>query len=709
VNPPTPYTSLALIAGPGEGEILRRLIESSRGLWDEVVVVAAVGANDAQGVRISALEAAGSALVWGEYQNSPEHKDWPHIDNFSAARNKAFSMASGKYIFWADCDDLFQPGQAAAHRQAITDREAGVTDWDILVTTYDVQNSGMRNNRRERIFRRKENGSLPAHWERQIHERVKPDEGAKIAIADHLVILHSPAGPKVSSAERNKRIIASRLNGIGMEWYYLAQEHFIKNEFQQAIGPCLLALEHAEVGPVERYQLHCQASMMLSDRAKRLEHIGKAITLCPLRREAFGLLAADRMDHDDFTAAYHILAKVDTMPNTTDWNQENRWYKHLPKTLMAQCLRASKQNLDAEILVREGFRAAWGRITVIHAGEPEECLRSLALYTDTADDPNAIQHMLITKRGNKQADRQRIIHSADEAIGAAAGDMLLIVNAKEARVPGLRWDVALIENGTIPPGAERLPDPVDRIGRVIVGLTTTPKRIHTVLPTIQTLLNQSRPADKIVLHVPNKLARTGDRMPELPDAIKELEQAGKITIHHGGDHGPASKFVGAYHHALPDDLIIWCDDDILYSPQMVETLARECPEGSAMGQCGFFMTGANGYAIAPDHLGHAEILEGFGGVCCRKKDFPDINLFPEMTTRDFWHLDAKGKAQFLADDYVMSVELQKKGIKTLVCNSPDFNRSNGLRIRQEGLGEDALQNNKGTGGNLAAYALLKNA
>ena len=148
---------------------MRRLIESSRGLWDEVVVVAAVGANDSQDVRKSAEEAAGSALVWGEYQNSPENKDWPHIDNFSAARNKAFGMASGKYVFWADCDDLFQPGQAAAHRQAIKDREAGVTDWDILVTTYDVQNSGMRNNRRERIFRRKENGSLPAHWERQIH------------------------------------------------------------------------------------------------------------------------------------------------------------------------------------------------------------------------------------------------------------------------------------------------------------------------------------------------------------------------------------------------------------------------------------------------------------------------------------------------------------------------------------------------------------
>ena len=705
----TPTVSIALIAGPGEGAILRRLIESSRGLWDQVVVVPAVGANNAHDVRQCAQEAAGEALVCEEYQNSPEHKDWPHIDNFAAARNKAFSLATGKYVIWADCDDIFEPGQADAHRQAIMDREAGKTEWDILVTIYDVQNSGMRNNKRERIFRRMDDGKLPAHWERQIHERVTPAKDTKIGVAEHLKILHAPNGPKTSSAERNKRIIASRINGIGMEWYYLAQEHFLKNEYQQAIGPCLLALEHGDLGPAERYQLHTQASMMLSDRAKRLEHIGKAITLCPLRREAHGLLAADRMDHDDFTTAFHILKKVDSMPHTTDWNQENRWYKHLPRALMAQCLRASKQNLDADILVREGFRTAWGRITVIHVGEPEDCLRSLALYTDTADDPNAIQHMLITQRGNKQADRHRIIHSADEAMGAAAGDILLTVTAKDGKMPGLRWDHELIENGTVPDGAQRLPDPVDRAGRVIVGLTTTPKRIHTILPTLNSLLNQSRPADKIVLHLPKKLARTGERMPDLPAAIKQLEADGKITIYNGGDHGPASKFVGAYHNAEPDDLILWCDDDILYSPRMIETLAQECPEGAAMGQCGFFMTGSTGYAIAPDHLGHAEILEGFGGVCCRKKDFPDIDLFPPVSEKEFSQMTDKEKARFLADDYVMSTELQKKGIKTLVCNRSDFSRSNGLRIRQEGLGEDALQNNKGTGGNLAAYALLKNA
>jgi len=702
-----PLISLALIAGPAEGEILRRLIDSARGLWDEVVVVAATGSQPYGDLEKALKEAAGDAGKFAIYKNAPQHADWPHIDNFAAARNQAFDLATGRFVIWADCDDIFEPGQAAAHRAQVEACAAGKEQWDLLVTLYDVQNSGMRNNKRERIFRRMENGKLCAHWERQIHERVTPRANAKVAVAEHLKILHAPSGPKVSSAERNKRIIASRLQGIGMEWYYLAQEHFLKNQYSEAIGPCLLALEHADVGATEKYQLHCQASMMLSERTKRLKHIGKAITLSPMRREAHGLLATDRMDHGDMATAYHILKQVDAMPTTQDWNQENRWYKHLPRQLMAQCLRGLSQHDQANALVREGFCGAWGRITVIHAGEPDDCLKSMALYTDCADGSNGIQHLLLTKKGHKIADRLHVVQSAAEAIEAALGDRLLMVTAKDAPLPGLRWDAALLEDGCVPPAAELLPSPIERKGHVRVCLTTTPKRIHTILPTLKSLLAQSRPADEIVLSIPETLARTGEKFGPIPAAIQALADEGRITILRSTDHGPATKFVSGSWEANPDDFIIWCDDDILYSPRMVQTLVENCPDKSALGLCGFFMTGPKGYAIAPDHLGHAEIIEGFGGVCCRKKDLPDMSLWPAHTAKEFAKLDDRQRAEFLADDFMMSTRLREKGTATLVCATPDFNRANGIRIRPEGLGEDALQNNKQTGGKLAAYALLK--
>jgi hypothetical protein len=121
------------------------------------------------------------------------------------------------------------------------------------------------------------------------------------------------------------------------------------------------------------------------------------------------------------------------------------------------------------------------------------------------------------------------------------------------------------------------------------------------------------------------------------------------------------------------------------------------------------MTGSTGYAIAPDHGGNAEILEGFGGVMCRRSDMPKADLWPAVAANDFAGLTPLARARFLADDYMISTELRKAGTATIVCNTSDLSRTNAIKIRQEGLGPDALQNNKGTGGNLAAYALLKNA
>ena len=711
----TPLVSLALIAGPAEGEILFRLIQSAKGLWDEVIVVAATGSQPHDDLKKALHDAAGDAGTFAVYHNAPENSGWPHIDNFAAARNQAFSLARGKYVIWADCDDLFLENQALLHRGVIEERDKQPEGWDVLVTRYDVQNSGMRDNRRERIFRRKADATLPAHWERAIHERVKPDEKAVVGLADGLCITHVPKTNKSGSGERNKRILAAETEGAGMNWYYIAMEDFLRGQYQKAIGPCLLALEHPDVGATERYQLLCMAGVMCAAPEKKREYLGKAITLHPTRKEAHGHLAVQLMDEGNLHEASRLLQVVETLPRPAGviWNLDAKWYGHLPKMLLSHCLRAAGQREDADRCEREAFRAAWGKITIIHTGELAHCARTHKLFMDTSDNPAGIQHLFITPPSDDPgAKRLHQVRDAAEAIEKALGHILLTVKAEaETPIPPLMWDRALLEEGTLPGTAQRLPDPVDRKQKVFIGLTTTPKRIHTILPTIESLLAQSLPADEIILSVPEKLARTGERFPEIPPALQKLADEGKIHIARTHDHGPATKFVGAAWAAdesgTPDDFIIWVDDDILYSPRMVQTLVENCPSGAALGLCGFFMTGPKGYAIAPDHLGHAEILEGFGAIACRLKDMPDMAKFPSLTAREFAQLDDKGRARFMADDFIMSHALREKGTRTLVCATPDFNRTNGIRIRPEGLGEDALQNNKGTGGNLAAYGLLK--
>ncbi|NBS50863.1 MAG: glycosyltransferase family 2 protein, partial [Verrucomicrobia bacterium] len=351
-----------------------------------------------------------------------------------------------------------------------------------------------------------------------------------------------------------------------------------------------------------------------------------------------------------------------------------------------QCLRAAGQKEDADRCEREAFRAAWGQITIIYAGELAHCLRAHKLYMDTSDNPAGIQHLFITPpTEDPGAKRLHQVMDAAEAIEKALGHVLLTVKAEaETPIPPLMWDAALLQDGTVPGTAERLPNPVDKKEHVVIGLTTTPKRIHTILPTIQSLLAQSMPADEIILSVPEKLARTGERFPEIPAALQKLADEGKIHIARTHDHGPATKFIGAAQAAnesgAQDSFVIWCDDDILYSPRMVQTLVENCPDKAALGLCGFFMTGPKGYAIAPDHLGHAEIIEGFGAIACRLKDmWPLIenSEFPSCTPKEFARLDDKGRARFMADDFVMSYRLRELRTKTLVCNTPDFNRTNG--------------------------------
>jgi hypothetical protein len=456
------------------------------------------------------------------------------------------------------------------------------------------------------------------------------------------------------------------------------------------------------------------AGVMCADPAKRRKYLGEAVMIQPTRREAYGHYATQMMDDGNYHEAVRLLQMIMTLtpPAGVVWNLDAKWYGHMPNFLLEQSLRVVGQTADADRCLKEAFRAAWGQITIIYQGDLPDVVRTSKLMMDTSDQPAGLQHLFITNPGeDKFGKRLNICTSVEDAISKTLGRILLHVKCgKDVIVPALRWDMDLLAQGTLPAGATRLPDPVDQTGNVIVGLTTTPTRIGKILPTIQSLLAQSRPADQIILSVPEKLARTGERFGDIPKELQALADAGKLQIHRTKDYGPATKFIGPLEvGGDPDDKICWLDDDILYSPMLLQTLAEELDTRpkTALGVCGFFMTGATGYAIAPDNGGHAEILEGFGGVMCRRSDMPKAELWSAIPASEFASLSPVARAKFLADDYMMSTELRKAGTATLVCNTPELNRGNCLKIRPEGLGADALQNNKGTGGNLAAYALLK--
>ena len=88
--------SLCLIVGNESGYI-ERCLESFLPVADEVVVVRAVGglAPDDTLERAAAVcRRHGVGLVTGEYRNRAEHADWPHVDDFAAARQLARTLVN---------------------------------------------------------------------------------------------------------------------------------------------------------------------------------------------------------------------------------------------------------------------------------------------------------------------------------------------------------------------------------------------------------------------------------------------------------------------------------------------------------------------------------------------------------------------------------------------------------------------------------------
>src|SRR5438552_1896702 len=100
--------SLCIICG-NEESIILRCLESAKAICDELCLVRAVGGL--QPDKTSKLARAWAAdnripFKFAEYVNSIP---FPHVDDFSAARNLSFSLASFEWCMWLDCDDVISP------------------------------------------------------------------------------------------------------------------------------------------------------------------------------------------------------------------------------------------------------------------------------------------------------------------------------------------------------------------------------------------------------------------------------------------------------------------------------------------------------------------------------------------------------------------------------------------------------------------------
>ena len=378
--------SLCIIVGNVENYIAR-FIESFKPLADEIVIVRAIG-NQEPDRTVEIAESLGCVIA-SEYHNKNIHAQWPHVDDFAAARQKAFDAASHDLIMWADTDDVIDPESIKRIRETI---DLLPEDFDGIQFAYHVPEDGLTV-QRERIIRK---GC--AHWQSPIHEFLQFSENPKVASVDGAVILHRPEGTRERNDERNLRILESIEHPTTSQKFHLFQSLRAVGRIDDAAKLIceMLADKSDALGQSEKYELFIAAGQMASDIDIRLQMTLQALSVDPTRKEAYGELV---LCYIGLNRSEDALAMAQAM-NAQDgggsaWNVRRKYAGYLGKQLHGMALRACGFHEQADAVETNHFIRNGKKISLIHAtrGRCKQAVDARRLWFNRAKNPDAIEHI----------------------------------------------------------------------------------------------------------------------------------------------------------------------------------------------------------------------------------------------------------------------------------------------------------------------------
>lgn len=106
--------------------------------------------------------------------------------------------------------------------------------------------------------------------------------------------------------------------------------------------------------------------------------------------------------------------------------------------------------------------------------------------------------------------------------------------------------------------------------KLILSFTSYPARIQSVPLVLDSLLDQTRPADLVVLYLSaDQFSRREEDLPE--DLVRAAENGQVLIRWVEGDLKPHKKYFYAFRE-YPGDYIVTVDDDVLYDRTFLETL-----------------------------------------------------------------------------------------------------------------------------------------
>lgn len=227
--------------------------------------------------------------------------------------------------------------------------------------------------------------------------------------------------------------------------------------------------------------------------------------------------------------------------------------------------------------------------------------------------------------------------------------------------------------------------------KIVVGITTTPIRIKYIIPTLKSLLTQSKKPDKIILSLTYEIARTGEKIEKIPYELLKYIKNKPVEIIIVPDYGPATKFVGLLLTVKnPKTYLIWVDDDIIYNKNAIKILVKCVSKVKHSLACSSLLqVTSSRYTHIKDssyiYKNNFYIAESYAGVCCRLCDMPPISAFPYYTRDEYEQLSENEKRKFNCCDFMISYHLYKNDINYLLVNQSTYDN-----IRDISMDVDAL-------------------
>lgn len=203
--------SLCMIV-KNEEEVLERCLKSVKNLVDEIIIVD-TGSIDK------------TKIIAKKYTNKIYDFKW--CDDFSKARNFAFSLATSNYILWLDADDIMPKktiNYLIKNKQFLTA--------DCYMLKYDI---AFNNNKptfsyyRERIVK----NCTSAVWQGAVHECITPFGNIK-------KLNYSIHHKKIKQIQCNRNLkiyqsLKSQRKLLPREQYYYSRELYDNKKYKQAI------------------------------------------------------------------------------------------------------------------------------------------------------------------------------------------------------------------------------------------------------------------------------------------------------------------------------------------------------------------------------------------------------------------------------------------------------------------------------------------